>query len=120
MIVTVDCAGDFLGAFAILRIFFGAAEAVGFVVGLRAVIAVEAHGAIAIVSVHGALRLVDGQAVVVHAEPVAVRVWIRNQAGLQHFVGRKAHSGDDVAWFEGGLLDFGEIIFGIAVENEFA
>ena len=83
-------------------------------------IAVEAHRAVAIVSVHGALRLVDGQAVIVHAEPVAVRVGIGNQARLEHFVWRKAHAGDDVARFESGLLDFGEIIFGIAVEHEFA
>jgi len=74
VIVAVDRAGDFFGALAVLRSFFGAAEAVGFVVGLRAVIAVEAHGAVAIVGVHRALRLVDGQAVVVNAETVAVRI----------------------------------------------
>src|SRR5712692_9990491 len=120
VIVAVDRAGDFFGALAVLRSFFGAAEAVGFVVGLRAVIAVEAHGAVAIVGVHRALRLVDGQAVVVNAEAVAVRVGIGNKARLQHFVGREAHAGDDVARFERGLLDFGEIIFGIAIEDEFA
>src|SRR6266849_532912 len=120
VIVAVDRAGDFLRALAVLRRFFRPAEAVGFVVGLRAVIAVEAHGAIAIVGVHGALGLVDGQAVVVDAEAVAVRVGIGNQARLQHFVGREAHARDDVARFERGLLDFREIVFGIAVEHEFA
>ncbi len=60
VIVAGDGPGDFFGALTVLRIFFRAAEAVGFVIGLRAVIAVEAHGAIAIVGVHRALRLVDG------------------------------------------------------------
>src|SRR6267142_2112027 len=78
MIVAVDGAGYFFGALAILRIFFGAAKAVGFVIGLRAVIAVKAHGAVAIVSVDGALRLVDRQAVVVDAEAIAMRIGIRD------------------------------------------
>src|SRR6202030_14627 len=120
VIVAVDRAGDFFGALTILRIFFRAAEAVGFVVGLRTVIAVEAHRAVAIVGVHRALRLVDWQAVIVHAEAVAVRVGIGNQTRLEHLVWREAHARDDVARLEGGLLDFGEIIFGITVEHEFA
>ena len=45
VIVAVDRAGDFFRSLTVLRSFFRAAEAVGFVVGLRAVIAVKAHGA---------------------------------------------------------------------------
>src|SRR5882757_2019450 len=97
MIVAVDGAGYFFGALAKLRIFFRAAEAVGFIVWLRAVVAIEAHGAIAIVSVDWALRLVDGETIVVDAQAITMRVRIRNQTGLQHFVWREAHAGDDVA-----------------------
>ncbi len=48
-----------------------------------------------------------------------MRVGIGNQTRLEHLVWREAHSRNDVARFEGGLLDFGEIIVGIAVEHEF-
>ncbi len=96
------------------------AETVRLVIHGGAAVAVEAHRAILVVSVKWALRLVHGQGIVIYAQTVAVRVWIGDQACLQHFVRRKTHARRDVPRFERGLFDFREIILGIAVEFEFA
>src|SRR5271156_451251 len=120
VIVASHGAADHFLTLAERGILLRSAEAVGFVIGMRAGVAVEAHGAVAVVGGEGALRLVHRQAVVVDAEAVTGRVGIGDDARLQYFVRRIAHAGDDVAWLEGGLLDFGKIIFGIAVEFEFA
>ncbi len=69
------------------------------------------------VGVIRALRLVDGQPVVIAAQAIAVRVRIRNKPPLQHLVRRVAHAGNDVARLEGCLLDFSEVILGVAVEG---
>ena len=120
VIVALDGAGNFHGPLAVGGIFHRTLEAVGFVIWRGAEVAVEPHGAIAMVMVNRTLRAIHGQRIVIRAEPVAVSVGIRNKPPLQHFVGRKAHARSDVAGFESGLFHLGEIILRVAVQNEFA
>ena len=92
------------------------AEAVGLVADLGRRVAVHAHGAVAVVAVERAARLVDRDLVVVHAQPVALRVAVGEQPALQHPVGREANARHHVGGGEGGLLDLGEIVVRVAVE----
>ena len=57
------------------------------VVWVGAVVAVDGHDAVALVGVKGAEGLVDGDLLVVDAQAVAVSVWVREKAGLEHRVG---------------------------------
>ena len=53
---------------------------------------------------------------VVHAEAVALRVAVGEQAALQHLVRREADAGHDVGRVEGRLLDLGEVVLRVAVQ----
>ena len=96
----------------------GAAEAVGFVigVGVAGVVVEEAHGSVLVIVMDGAFGRVDRQRFVMRSDAVAMRVGIGKDAGLQHFVGAVADAGHLIRGAEGGLLDLREIIFGVAVE----
>src|SRR3546814_2545470 len=61
--------------------------------------------AVAVVAVHRAARGVDRDLVVVHAQPVALRIGVVEQARLQHLVRRRADARHQVARRERGLLD---------------
>src|ERR1700722_8644699 len=66
-----------------------AIERVRLVIGIRiaAVVASEPHRAVLIIIMHRNERSVHRQRLVMRADPVAVRVGIRENARLQHFVG---------------------------------
>jgi hypothetical protein len=78
VIVTRNCAADRSWAFRVVLVLRWAAETIWFVVYGRAAIAIEAHGAVAMIRGVRALRLVDRERIVVNAEAVAVRVGIGN------------------------------------------
>ena len=61
-----------------------------------------------------------GDARVVDAEPVAVRVAVGEQAPLEHLVRRRADARNEVARVEGGLLDIREVVVRVPVEHELA
>ena len=63
-------------------------------------------------------RTVDGNEVVVHTKAVALRIAVREQPSLQHLVGRETYALNYVHGIEGGLLDFGIEVLGIAVKLE--
>ena len=90
------------------------------VVGVGAVVAVDGHGAVALEGVEGVERRVDGDLLVVDAEAVAVGVWVREEARLEHRVGRRLDSRDHVAGREGHLLDLGKVVLDVLVERELA
>ena len=92
----------------------------GGVVGVGAVVAVDGHDAIALVRVEGADGRVDRDLLVVDAKSVAVGVGVGEESGLQDWVGRGLDAGDHMGGGEGHLLDFGKVIFRIAVEGEAA
>lgn len=91
-------------------------------VGRAAALVVEGHAAVALEVGHavGHARRVDGQLVVVGAEAVAVRVRVREETGLQDRVGRGLDARHQVRRAEGALLDLGEVVFGVLVEEELA
>ena len=89
------------------------------VVWVGAVVAVDGHDAVALVGVEGAQGLVDGDLLVVDSEAVAVGVGVAEEAGLQDRVGAGLDAGDHVAGGEGDLFDFGKVVFGVFVEDEF-
>src|SRR3546814_4886980 len=64
--------------------------------------------------------LVHGQLVEVGADPVALRVVVGERAAKQHLVRRQADPGHGVAGREGGLLDLGEEVLGVAVQRHLA
>ncbi len=72
------------------------------------------------ISVIRALRLVYRKHVIVHSQTITVRIGIGNQTRLQHLVRRISHTRHYVARFERRLLDFREIIYRIAVQDQFA
>ncbi len=109
---------DLVRTLAELRVLLGTAEAVGLVVGEIAEVAVEAHAAVAVVVGDVALGGVDRQQIVVGADAVAVGVGVGEEPALQHLVRRVAHAGEDVGRVEGGLLDLGEVVGGLAIEGE--
>ena len=124
--------GEIVGVFAVVPVVGGAfhrqrrfakiglfgplAFAVGLVAQRAAVVAIDAHGAVAVKAVHRAARLVDRNLVVVHAQAVALGVAIGEQACLQHFVGREADAGHHLRRVEGGLLHFGKEVLRVAVQ----
>ena len=89
---------------------------VGFVGDGAAEVAVHAHRAVTVVVGHGAARRIHRDLVVVHAQAVARSVGVRKQARLQHAVGRGADAGHQVARCERGLLHFGVVVVGVAIE----
>ena len=91
-------------------------EAVRLIAQGAAVIAVNPHGAIAVETVVGTPRRVDRDLVMVYPEPIALGVTIGEQTALQHLVRREANAGDDVGRVECGLLNLGEIVFGVPVQ----
>lgn len=92
----------------------------GRVIGVRAVIAIDGHDAIALVRVERSKGLVHGDLLVVDAEAMTVGIRVREQTGLQDRVGGGLDAGDQVRGREGDLLDLGEVVLRVAVEGEFA
>jgi hypothetical protein len=92
--------------------------AVGLIAEGAAIIAVNPHGAVAVVAVVRATRRVDRDLVVVHAEPVALGVSVGKESPLEHLVGGESDAGHHVGRVEGRLFDFGEIVLRGAVQFE--
>ena len=92
----------------------------GWVVRVCAVVAVDGHYAVTLVWVESTEGLVDGDLLVVYTEAVAVGIWIGKETRLQDGISRWFNAGDHVTRGEGDLFDFGEVVFGVSVEGEFA
>lgn len=90
------------------------------VVWVGTVIAVDGHHAITLIRVEGPKGLIDRDLLVIHPETMAVGVRVGKEAGLQHRIGRRFHPRDHVRRGKCDLLDLGEVIFGVAVEDELA
>ncbi len=81
-----------------------------------ALIAIYAHGTIAMVAVDRATRSVDRNLMVIHPQPVALRIPVGEKTALQHTVWREADARNDIRRRECRLLDILEVVVGIAVE----
>ena len=111
---------DFQRRLGILRLLLPLAEAVGLVVQGAAVVAVNACGAVAVVAVHGAAGGINRNLVIIHPQAVALRIGIVKQTRLQHFIGRHADAGHQIAGREGGLFHIGIEVFRVFIKLEFA
>src|SRR5690606_23749548 len=74
--------------------------------------------AIAVERADRATRLIDRDGAVIDAQTVALRIAIRKQTALQHFVGREADAFYNVGGVKGGLLYFSKVVIRIAVQLE--
>src|SRR4030088_135658 len=101
-----------------LRLVDPLAQAIGEVGRSSAEVAVRAHCAVAVIAVERAFRCVDRDVVVIDSQAVALRISIREEARLQHLVGRIADARHDVGRRKRRLFDFGEDVFRILVELE--
>lgn len=90
------------------------------VVGVRAIVTVDGHQAITLVRVEGPQGAVYGDLLVVDAQAVTVGVGVREEAGLQNWVGRGLDTRDHVRRGEGSLLDLGEVVLRVLVQGEAA
>ncbi|XXY07654.1 hypothetical protein WMF26_01875 [Sorangium sp. So ce185] len=63
-------------------------------------------------------RLVERQLEVVRADPIALRVRVRERPALEQLVVQQVHAIDEDACAEGGLLDLGEVVRRVAVERD--
>src|SRR5271154_2762266 len=77
---------------------------------------VGSHQAIAVIGMERTLRRIHGDMIEVHAEAVSLSVSIREEAALEHLVGREADSRNYIRRGEGGLLHLREIVFRITIE----
>ncbi len=68
---------------------------------------------------HRAAWLVDGQAQVIDAQPVALGVTIRCNAELQHLVRAVTNTGHNMGGREPRLLNFRKVVFRVAVQLKF-
>ena len=102
-----------------------AGSAAGPAVGVRRVDGLVArvvigHLPVLVVGVHGALRAVDRQLLVVGADAVQMRVVVAEDARHQHPVRRQAGPRDEVGGVEARLLDLGEEVGRVAIEDHAA
>ena len=116
----VGVTADLHRRLAVLRLFLPLAVAVRLVVRQAAVVAVHAHRTVAVVAVHRAACGVHRNLVVVHAQAVALRIGIGEQACLQHLVRRRADAGHQIARCERGLLHVLVPVDRVAVQFELA
>ena len=76
------------------------------VVRIRSIVAIDGTRTITLVwGVYCTDRLVARQLLIIRAESVALRIWVREHAGLEHDVRAGCDARRHGAWREGGLFD---------------
>src|SRR5690554_5401337 len=103
-----------------VRLLLPLAVGVGLIVQASSVVAIDAHGTIAMVAVYRAARRVDRNLVVVNPQAVALGIAVGEQPPLQHAVRRVADAGYHVGRSEGRLLYVLKIVLRVAVKLEIA
>src|SRR3546814_7245316 len=106
------------GRFAVVGLLLPFALGIGFVGGNAAMIAVDTHGAIAMIAMERAFGCIDRNLVVIDTQAIALGIAIGTLPGLQLFVWREADAGHNVGGCECGLLDFCKEVFRIARSEE--
>jgi hypothetical protein len=96
-------------------LFLQRAVAVRLVADLAALVVVDPHLAVAVEGVVRAFRRIHRYLIMVHAEPVALRVAVGEEPRLQHLVGREADTGHHVGRAECGLFHVAEVVFRVPV-----
>lgn len=113
------------GAVHLVKVDAAVAEADGLdgaEVGGAAALVVEGHVAVALevaAAVRGAAG-VGGELLVVGADAVAVGVGVGEEAGLEDGVGRRLDARRHVGGVESNLLDLGEVVLDVLVEEKLA
>src|SRR6218665_672810 len=86
-------------------------KAIGIIIWRSFAVAVHAHHAVALIGGSHKRTFIHRDLFIVGAQAITVRIGIRQQAALQHFVGRIADAVHHVRGRKGALLHFGEIVF---------
>src|SRR5271170_1627344 len=107
MVVAVGIAGDAQRRLLNTLILDWPAKAVGLVegIGVLRVVVEEAHGAVFVVVVKRTFGRIHREGFIVRTQSMAMRVGVRKDAGLEHFVRRPTDAGNNVRRAEGRLLD---------------
>ena len=70
-----------------LLVVLGTGKAVGVIIGRSSLVAIDSHEAVSLVVAYfGGVRTIDGDLKVVWSEAVKMRVVVRKQSTLKHFV----------------------------------
>src|SRR5690606_13648267 len=97
-VVCIGVTGKFQRWFFVLGLLLPFAVAVGFVVFCSAVISVHTHLPVAVESVVWACRLIHRNLKMIHSQAVALGIAVRKESFLQHFIGRKTDTGNNIGW----------------------
>ena len=101
-------------------VFDRSAVGVRLVVDSAPAVWADVHVAVSLVVVDAIDGAVDWDHLEVRAKSVALGVWVREHARLQDSVIRELDARHQVARREGSLLDLGEVVVRVSVENELA
>lgn len=94
-------------------------EAGRLIVGSASLVAVDNHEAVSgAVGNLGTVGAVHGDLVVVSSQSVTLGVGVGEESSLKHLIGRGLDSGNHMAGGEGDLLDLGEVVIGVLVEDQ--
>ena len=86
MIIAVCITRNFQGRFSKLLIINRTLKTIGLVVNLTAKISIKTHMAITIIVMDRATRTIDWKLCVIRSNSISMRIRIRHQTTLQHFV----------------------------------
>src|SRR5690606_7072002 len=106
--------------FAEIRLFRPFSTRVWLMTDGRAMVAIDAHGAVAVIAMEGTTWLVHRNLMVIHAQAITLRIAIREKARLQHAIGREADAGHHIGRGEGRLFDFSKEIIWISIQLQHA
>src|SRR5690606_17130870 len=120
MVPVVGRAFQRQGGLTEVRLILPFPPGVGLMCNRGTVVAVHTHGTVSVIAVEGATRPVNRNLMVVHSQTIPLCVAVREEARLQHAVGRKPDPRHHIGGSERRLFDFREEVFRVAVEFHYS
>ena len=88
----------------------------GWVVRVRAVVAINRHLSITLERVESVEWGVDWDLLIIDTKSVTLGIWVREQTGLKNWIGRWLNTWNKVGWCESNLLDLGVVVLNVLVQ----
>ena len=102
-----------------MRCLCRVSERVGLVVWRGSLVSIDGHRAISLVVLHARrVGAVDGDLRVVGSEAMPMRVRVREESALEHFIRRRLDARHEVGGREGDLFHLGKVVFRVSVEHD--
>src|SRR6266404_6394809 len=120
MVIVISVAFERERRLSVFRLVVPQSLAIRVISRCRSQVSICAHMAIAVIGLEWTLRRINRDVIEVHTEAVSLGISIREQAALEHLVGREANSGNHIRRGEGGLLHLREVVFRITIELHYA